>query len=79
MRLQSKLNAGKYANMDKFAADMRLIWSNAQLYNVPNSEIYNLATHMSDLFEKKFLKIKKTPAKSRYVLLGCVRGRMSDE
>ncbi len=64
--IQTKLESNKYPSADKFAADVRLVWRNAQTYNQQGSEIYVSAENLSKLFEKKFSKIKK-PAIKKYV------------
>eukprot|EP00456_Euglypha_rotunda_P053871 TRINITY_DN4351_c0_g1_i8.p1 TRINITY_DN4351_c0_g1~~TRINITY_DN4351_c0_g1_i8.p1 ORF type:complete len:141 (+),score=36.36 TRINITY_DN4351_c0_g1_i8:122-544(+) len=51
--------------MDKFAADVRLVWRNAMVYNRPDSDIYQTAEKLSKLFERKFAKLKKTKKKSK--------------
>jgi hypothetical protein len=58
--VQSKLESGKYSNPDHFAKDMRLIWKNAMTYNMPDSDIYNAAEKLKKLFDRQFLKVKKT-------------------
>ena len=56
---QKKLLKGGYSSPEKFAADVRLVWKNAQTYNRSDSGIYITADTLSKLFEKKFAKIKK--------------------
>eukprot|EP00462_Mataza_sp_D1_P023955 CAMPEP_0175139236 /NCGR_PEP_ID=MMETSP0087-20121206/10787_1 /TAXON_ID=136419 /ORGANISM="Unknown Unknown, Strain D1" /LENGTH=226 /DNA_ID=CAMNT_0016422217 /DNA_START=83 /DNA_END=763 /DNA_ORIENTATION=+ len=58
--IQERLEGGKYAGSEPFAADVRLVWKNAQKYNRPDSDIYVTADKLSKLFEKRFLKVKKT-------------------
>jgi len=61
--IQSKIESGKYS-VEKFAADMRLVWKNAMTYNRQDSEIYKTAEDLADIFEKKFSKVKKPKRKS---------------
>jgi len=60
------LEAGKYPTPEKFAEDVRLVWSNAMTYNRPDSDIYITAEKLSKIFEKRFGKIKSAkPAKRK--------------
>jgi hypothetical protein len=57
---QTKLEGGDYHNdPDMFAADVRLVWSNAKSYNQPGSGIYLAADRLSKLFEKRFAKLNR--------------------
>ncbi|KAL6076339.1 DNA-binding bromodomain-containing protein, putative isoform 4 [Balamuthia mandrillaris] len=56
--IKSNLEAALYDNEDDFAEDVRLVWSNALLYNRPGSDICVMASTLSDLFETRFEKIK---------------------
>jgi len=63
--IKTKLDQGKYSGSgaaDKFAADVRLVWTNAMTYNRPGSEIYTTADKLAKLFERKFGKLKKDGA-----------------
>eukprot|EP01084_Bolivina_argentea_P051214 94202_1 len=55
--VKTKLENFDYQNANDFARDMRLIWYNAQIYNVPGTDIYNNAHIISQEFEIKFNKI----------------------
>ena len=37
--MQRKLALGEYSSTEAFAADTRLVWSNARLYNAPMTEV----------------------------------------
>ena len=56
-----KLKARLYKDPADFAADMRLIWNNAIMYNGPTHPVSGSATAMSDFFEKAWspLQIEK--------------------
>lgn len=54
--LQDKLLAGRYSSPDDFAADVRLVWTNAQTYNLEGSEIFDISVSLSKFFEGKFSK-----------------------
>ena len=43
----------EYKKVDECVADIRLVWSNAMLYNAPGSPIYKLAKSLSDFFESQ--------------------------
>jgi bromodomain-containing protein 3 len=55
---EKKLLAGEYSNPNKFAADFRLIYKNAQTYNRSDSDIYKTAEMLARIFEKKWAKLK---------------------
>jgi len=57
--VKKRLDGGKYPAADKFAADVRLVWSNAMTYNRPDSDIYQTADKLSKLFERKWAKVQK--------------------
>ena len=62
--MQRKLALGEYSSTEAFAADIRLVWSNARLYNAPMTEVHQLASELSNIFEKRYKHIPKvrTPA-----------------
>jgi len=50
--VRRKLESGKeYRKPEDCAADIRLIWHNAMLYNAAGSRVYFLAKTLSELFE----------------------------
>eukprot|EP00954_Amorphochlora_amoebiformis_P011798 921731-Amorphochlora_amoeboformis.AAC.2 len=58
--------AGKYATCYDFAEDVRLVWRNAQTFNMVGSPIYKTSVTLQRFFEKKFAKLsKKNPKKRR--------------
>ena len=57
--IQTKLEGGEYDDHEAFAADVRLVWSNAKTYNQPGSGIYLAADRLSKIFEKKFSKFDR--------------------
>ena len=58
----SRLEDGYYKDVNAFAHDMRLIWSNCMKYNRPDSDLYMTAAQLSKLFEKKFQRVKTLAA-----------------
>merc|ERR1712173_4176 len=57
--IENKLDRGQYEDAFEFAADMRLVWSNAKTYNQPGSGIFMVAESLSKHWELKFARIKK--------------------
>jgi len=56
--IQTNLDSGVYSTPAEFAHDVRLVWRNCMTYNQDGSEFYNLAAKFSNMFEKRFAKIK---------------------
>jgi len=52
--VENRLKSDKYSNVSQFVADIRKIWSNAQLYNPKESEVHKMAVNLSAFFEKNF-------------------------
>lgn len=57
--VKSKLEGGKYHDINEAADDIRLIWDNCKAYNADGSDFYLLAKNMSKKFEDKFAKLEK--------------------
>ncbi len=57
--VQRKLALGEYSSTEAFAADVRLVWSNSRLYNAPVTEVHQLASELSNIFEKRYKHIPK--------------------
>jgi len=55
--VEQKLQAKRYATVSDFAADVRLIWSNAQGFNLEGSDIYELAANLSNEFDSKMSQV----------------------
>lgn len=56
--ITKKLLSGKYANVDEFTKDVRLVWNNCFTYNQPGSDVFVMAETLSKLFEEKLKKLK---------------------
>ena len=54
-----KLGRNEYATQHACAKDMRRIWFNAMLYNVPGSKIYTTAKGLSETFEISYYPLAK--------------------
>jgi hypothetical protein len=52
--VRKKLDLGEYEGAEDFAVDVRLVFSNATIFNPPNSLVYNDALILSAIFEKDF-------------------------
>ncbi|KQJ94930.1 transcription factor GTE9 isoform X2 [Brachypodium distachyon] len=57
--IQKKLNSGSYPTPWEFAADVRLTFSNAILYNPHNNVVHQMAKTMSSHFEPRWKPIEK--------------------
>ncbi|RYH29039.1 hypothetical protein EON65_09880 [archaeon] len=55
--LRQNLDKGIYSRPGEFAADMRLIFSNAMTYNIPGSRVYNHAKSLGDFFETSWVQL----------------------
>jgi chromatin structure-remodeling complex subunit RSC1/2 len=55
--IQRKLTDGSYKDVNACMKDLELIWNNAKLYNMPGSEIWNVA-HRYALQAKEFAEGK---------------------
>jgi len=54
--VDKKLDGGGYGNLSEFEEDVRLIYSNARLYNSPGTSVHDIATTTLELFEKEYEK-----------------------
>jgi hypothetical protein len=54
-----KFNKNQYKALHECAADIRLVWANAMLYNQPGSRIHQVAQQFSEEFEAKYSAIAK--------------------
>jgi len=52
--IEKKLTSGKYSSALAFATDVRLVWNNAMTYNRSDSEIFDVASKLAKIFERKF-------------------------
>ena len=57
--IKSNLTSGHYDTVDEFAADVRLVWRNAQLFNPQDDWIHKVAVEMSVEFESSLGKIRE--------------------
>mmetsp|Transcript_23648 Transcript_23648/g.44164 ORF Transcript_23648/g.44164 Transcript_23648/m.44164 type:complete len:224 (-) Transcript_23648:99-770(-) len=63
--IEKRIFDGFYATADEFASDVRLVWSNAQKYNRPQSDIYKMSESLSRIFERKLAKLSKAAVKNK--------------
>ena len=66
--IRSSLNEGKYHTAEECLDDVKLIWSNCKLYNMPESDIYKQAEAMEKVTKRSMQKLKLEIKKSEYVL-----------
>ena len=59
--VDAKLQASRYSTVNDFAADVRLIWANAQAFNLEGSDIYELASILSADFDAKMSEVRNGP------------------
>ena len=52
-----KLAANKYADLDSYAADVRLIFKNCMAYNTEGSEVYKMAVRLEKIFDREYAKM----------------------
>lgn len=52
--VRSKLEKSLYSGTDEFAADVRLTFSNAMLYNPPTNDVHSIALTLNRIFETKW-------------------------
>jgi len=55
--VKNNIDRKKYSCQQECAADIRLIWSNAMLYNAPSSKVYLTAKILSEQFESLYANI----------------------
>lgn len=54
--VRTKLLSSQYASSDAFAADVRLVWTNATTFNPPANFVHIVAKKLSEQFETKYAK-----------------------
>ena len=52
--IKSKLEKNVYSGIEEFAADIRLTFSNAMLYNPPGNGVHAMAKKLSQIFEMRW-------------------------
>jgi len=57
--VQENITKGKYARLEDFATDVRLVWKNAYIFNAPDSMYFKAAKTLSDAFEKKLEEMER--------------------
>lgn len=62
--VKSRLDKHMYHGPEEFAADVRLIFSNAMLYNPPSNDVHKMAAALSTIFESAWRGLE---AKWNYV------------
>jgi len=68
-KVERQLNMNQYNSVDDFANDVRLVFTNAKIYNVEISDIHQMAKVVEAHFEDKFgsqFNGKKRPADSKH-------------
>lgn len=57
--IKSKLQKNVYSGTEEFAADVRLTFSNAMLYNPPSNDVHLMAKELSKIFDRKWQDLGK--------------------
>lgn len=60
--VKDNLDKGLYKNHSEAAEDVRLIFTNAMTYNLPESRVYTHAKSLSEFFETQWATIAKSDA-----------------
>lgn len=59
--IEKKLLAGRYSAVSDFAADISLVWDNAQTFNSDGSEIYDAAAQLRELSDAQLSGVSPGP------------------
>jgi len=51
--ISNKLEDRRYGKVEEFVADVNLVWTNAKLFNLEGSDIYEVATLLDEEFQSK--------------------------
>ncbi|GJN07269.1 hypothetical protein PR202_ga25088 [Eleusine coracana subsp. coracana] len=57
--VKKKLTNRKYTNIDEFAADVRLTFSNAMTYNPPGNPVHTVAKELNEIFESEWELVER--------------------
>ncbi|KAJ9135952.1 hypothetical protein P3X46_033070 [Hevea brasiliensis] len=57
--IKSKLEKNQYSGTEEFAADVRLTFSNAMLYNPPTNYVHQVAESLNKIFETKWKSLQQ--------------------
>ncbi|CAK7350321.1 unnamed protein product [Dovyalis caffra] len=57
--VKSKLGKNFYASTDEFAANIRLTFSNAMLYNPPTNNVHKMAAELNEIFETRWKALEE--------------------
>lgn len=56
--IENQLSTGRFAGVEQFVADCRLVFSNAKLFNPPDHVVHKMASDLSKVFEKKWSSLE---------------------
>ncbi|XP_077478934.1 bromodomain-containing protein 3-like [Stigmatopora argus] len=59
--VKEKMNRGEYQDAERFASDVRLIFSNCYKYNPMHHDVVAQARQLQSIFEKRFANIPEEP------------------
>mmetsp|Transcript_16504 Transcript_16504/g.15830 ORF Transcript_16504/g.15830 Transcript_16504/m.15830 type:complete len:199 (+) Transcript_16504:106-702(+) len=55
--VHERIRRKQYETINDCATDMRRIWSNAMMYNIPGSKVYTSAKSLSEVWELSYVEI----------------------
>ena len=59
--IKEKLDGSQYKNIFEIDKDMKLVWSNAKVFNRPGSDIYKSAGFLCNAWSKRFASVRNDP------------------
>eukprot|EP01125_Pyxidicula_operculata_P010617 TRINITY_DN3498_c0_g1_i2.p1 TRINITY_DN3498_c0_g1~~TRINITY_DN3498_c0_g1_i2.p1 ORF type:complete len:392 (+),score=65.29 TRINITY_DN3498_c0_g1_i2:75-1250(+) len=76
--IKRRLNRGNYETVSDFGEDVRLVWSNALLYNPKHTDIHYMAKTLSVIFEEQFPKAEELESCPPILKQGRMRESISE-
>jgi hypothetical protein len=73
----TNLRAGRVATVDELHEDVSLIWSNAMLFNQPDTIYYKQAVRLRDMATRMFADLRRALDRERPVVGGLVRASVA--
>ena len=64
-KIRRKIKRNEYHSLVEVRSDIDRVFSNAQIYNMEGSDIYNVAVYLQQLTKSKFVELSQIAAKVR--------------
>lgn len=64
-KIRRKIKRNEYHSLVEVRADIDRVFSNAQIYNMEGSDIFNVAVYLQQLTKSKFVELSQVAAKVR--------------